>query len=67
MSSVHLVVGNRNVPVTDIRKWTAIDTTRSIGVVWESIMSTHIHHGFPKCTFGIKDAVIAEDGEDNSN
>jgi hypothetical protein len=57
----------RNVPATDIRKCNVTDAMRGIAVAWESITSTVIHNCFSKCGFGIEDAVVTEDDQDNSN
>jgi hypothetical protein len=57
----------RNVPATDIRKWNVMDAMRGIAVAWESVTSTVIQKCFSKCGFGIEDAVVTEeDDQDNS-
>jgi hypothetical protein len=57
----------RNVPTTDIKKWNVMDAMRGIAVAWESITSTVIQNCFSKCSFGIEDAVVTEDDQDNSD
>jgi hypothetical protein len=58
----------RNIPTTDIRKWNVMDAMRGITVAWDSITSTVIQNCFSKCGFGIEDAVVTtEDDQDNSN
>jgi hypothetical protein len=58
----------RKVPTTDIRKWNVMDAMQGIAVAWESVTSTVIQNYFSKCGFGIEDAVVTqEDDQDNSN
>jgi hypothetical protein len=55
----------RNVPATNIRKWSVM---QGIAVARESITSTVTQNCFVKCGFGIKYAIITEeDDQDNSD
>lgn len=61
-----LLQKQRNIPTVGIRKWNVTDVMQGI-VAWESNTSTATHKCFSKCSFGIEDAVVTEDDQDNSN